>query len=587
MRTIVKYTGMIGLLLGLCACSDLMDKGPLDKISEEAIWSDLNLAEDYVNDQYRVLPNVYRGDFIRAHHLSCFTDECSHKYGYYGVTDYYRGAMSPSITTSLDCWSYHYGYIRGCNIFLKNVDRIPAVTNADKAKLDRLKGEILFLRAWNYFDLAARYGGVVKLTEPFELKDDFARDRSSFEEIVEFVISDLNEATALLPESYSDDKDFGRLTKGAAMGLKSRMLLYAASPLFNKSNDKSKWEAAARATKEMIDYAERTGLYELYGDKDTYKELFMSMKNKEMIITSGSYQIEGNWYFCYQEGVGGGTDGYNYSGGWSTMLVNQRFVDQFEMIDGTPFDWNNPAHATDPYANRDPRLYVDVTIEGSKWYSDSIVQFWICEKNNNFTLPQYKNNVFTEGLTPGFEADEEVYGRNSVANPNQKGNTPETNYLYRKQLDPFFNVDTEIYPYNTTWFIMRYAEILLNYAEAVFETGNEPEALIYLNKIRRRVGMPDVTGVSGDALRKKIQHERQIELCFETHRFFDARRWLIAEEEFSKPIYGISIVKDKNSDQKIYTPFKFQDRVWPAQYYLQPIPTNEIQRTNLTQNSGY
>jgi len=588
MKAFINYIGIISLLFGICSCSDLMNKGPLDKIAEDAVWHDLNLAEAYINNQYKVLPKLGWYDFVRSSQLGCFTDESAHKYSYNGVNDYYNGAMTPSNTTGLDVWTYHYNYIKGCNVFLKNVDAIPAETDADKAKRDRMKGEALALRAWSYLDLAARYGGVVLITDPFQLDDDFKRDRSSFEETAALVVKDLDEAAALLPESYTDSKDWGRLTKGAAMGLKSRMLLYAASPLFNKNNDRSKWEAAAAAAKDVIDYAESTGLYGLYGDQTNYKDIFLSMQNKEMMIIRGNDPVVDDGYFSYfevVEGLGGGIDGNGYCGGWSTTMVSQNLVDEFEMSDGSAFDWNNPEEAANPYANRDPRLYVSVTTDGSTWVRDSIVQFWICERDNKFDAPQYLNNNFSTP-NPDFVVDNTVYGRNSLGNPQQRGNCPETRYIYRKSMDDKYDIDANQYPFPVSWIIMRYAEILLNYSEASFEAGNESEALIYLNKIRARVGMPPVNA-SGDALRQKIQHERKIELCLEAHRYFDARRWLTAEQDFSQPLYGISIVKDKNSDKKVYTRFKFQDRRFPSQYYLQPIPIAEIQRSGIAQNEGY
>ena len=276
----------------------------------------------------------------------------------------------------------------------------------------------------------------------------------------------------------------------------------------------------------------------------------MAMQNKEMMIIRANDPVVDDGYFSYfivVEGVGGGIDGNGYCGGWSTTMISQNLVDAFEMTDGSSFDWNNPEHAENPYANRDPRLYVSVTTDGSTWVQDSIVQFWICERNNNFTLPQYQNNTYPT-LNTNFVVDDMVYGRNSLGNPGMRGDCPETRYIYRK--------------------------------------SSESEALTYLNIIRARVGMPPVNA-SGNALRQAIRHERQIELCLEAHRYFDLRRWLTAEEELSKPLYGISIVKDKNSDKKVYTPFKFQDRTFPSQYYLQPIPINEIQRSGIAQNDGY
>ena len=562
------------MLISLWSCSkDLMDKVPLDKFTEASVWKDLNLTEAYVNSQYKVLPKLGWYDWIRAYQLGSFTDETVHKYGYHGANDYWKGLMGPSLVTSIDVWTYHYKFIKGCNVFLKNIVDVPAVTAEEQARKDILTGQIYALRAWSYMDLAARYGGVVIVTEPFNLEDNFTMGRSTFEETVAQVISDIDLAIPLLPESYPSDQDWGRITKGAVMSMKSRMLLYAASPLFNTSGDVSKWQAAATAAKAVIDLNK----YQLEAD---YKKMFLENKNNEIILSRGNDNINDDGYFGYfqiVEGVGGGTDGNGYASGWSTSMVNQNLVDAFEMKDGTPFSWDNPEHRANPYKNRDPRLYASVTFDGSPWIADSAVQFWICEVSNNFTKSPFD---------PGFVIDNMVYGRNSIGNPGQQAGAPEMSYIYRKSMDPSYNIATQQYPRNVPWIIFRYAEILLNYAEASFESGNEAEARTYLNMVRERVSMPPVSA-TGDELRQKIRHERRIELCFEAHRYFDARRWKIAEEEFSKPIMAVRIVKDKNSDTKVYNLFEYQKRTFLEKYYLQPIPQYELNKANLVQNPGY
>ncbi|MDR1720030.1 MAG: RagB/SusD family nutrient uptake outer membrane protein [Dysgonamonadaceae bacterium] len=573
MKTIYQFSLILALFASACS-SDLMDKMPLDKFSESAVWNDLNLTEAYVNYQYKVLPKIGWYEWIRAHQLGTFTDETVHKYGYNNVQDYWRGLMGPSLVTGIDVWRYHYQFIKGCNVFLQSIDKVPANSDDEKDKKARMEGEIYALRAWSYMDLAARYGGVVLVTEPFELDDDFARERSSFDETVDLVIDDLDKAIALLPESYSGDKDWGRITKGAAMAMKSRMLLYAASPLFNTSNDKSKWTAAAEAAKKVIDL----GLYVLEPD---YKQLFLENKNDEIILSRGNDNINDDGYFGYfgvVEGVGGGIDGNGYASGWSTSMVTQNMVDAFEMIDGTPFDWNNPEHRANPYKNRDPRFDASVTHDGTSWIADSLIQFWICEKSNNYTKNPFDSD---------FEIDYTVYGRNSVGNPGQRQDCPEMGYIYQKAMNPKYDTNAEQYPYSVPWIIFRYAEILLNYAEALYESGGSEDIVrTYLNQVRSRVGMPKITA-SGSELRKKIQHERRIELCFEAHRYFDARRWKTAVEDFSQPAKGIRIVKDKSSDKMVYNVFEFQQRTWPEKYYLQPIPQYELDKISLNQNPGY
>lgn len=585
---IIYILAIIIIAIGFSCSDDLLDKKPLDKFSEAAVWEDLNLVETYVNNQYKVLPKLGWYEWIRAYQISVFTDEATHKYGYHGVFDYWSGVMSPSITTGIDVWRYHYEFIKGCNVFLASIDDVEANSDLEIVKKDRMKGEVLALRAWSYLDLAARYGGVVIVTEPFSLEDDFTRTRSTFDETVAQVVADADAAAALLPVSHSSDGDWGRLTKGAALAIKSRILLYAASPLFNPSGDQSKWQAAANAAKAVIDLNQ----YSLGSD---FKEVFLTNKNDEIIISRGNDAVNMDGYFEYfeiVEGLGGGIDGNGYAGGWSTTMINQDLVDAFEWDDGSSFDWNDPVDAADPYGiganghvdgsgnplkKRDPRFYASVTFDGTYWINNSEVEFWVAEENNNYTLP-YPD--------PSFKIDNTIYGNSSLGNPARKHDCPDISYIYRKSMDPLYDVEVEQYPRSTSWIICRYAEILLNYAEASFEAGDEGTARTYLNKVRDRVDMPPVTA-SGDELRQKIRHERRIELCFETHRFFDARRWKIAHTEFSKPIKGMRVVKDKNSDTKVYNVYEYEQRSWPEQYYLQPIPQYELDKADLDQNPGY
>jgi tetratricopeptide (TPR) repeat protein len=582
MNNTIKYLLVI-ILTGFCfGCErDLMDKMPLDKFSETSVWQDLNLTEAYVNNQYRVLPKLGWYEWIRAHQLSCFTDEATHKYGYHGIHDYWGGNMGPSIPTGIDTWEFQYEFIKGCNEFLQNIADVPAESDEQIALKSRMEGEIYTLRAWSYMDLAVRYDGAVLVTEPFELDSEFDQDRATFEETVELVLADLEKAIPLLPESYADDSDWGRITQGAAMAIKSRMLLYAASPLFNESNDLSKWQAAAAAAKAVIDLE----LYRLIdGDYETaqedYKRTFLDIKNDEVILTRGNDPVNPDGYFEYfkwAEAPGGGIDGAGYCQGWSSTMANQDLVDAFEMNDGTPFDWNNPTHAADPYANRDPRFYSSITHDGSKWVHDSLIQFWIAEESNNYTL---------DPLDPSFVISNTAYGRNSIGNPTKKNDCPELSYINQKHMDYTYDFEAEQYSAPVSWHIIRYAEILLNYAEASFEAGDESTALTYLNMVRERADMPPVSA-SGNDLRLKIWHERRIELCFEAHRFFDARRWKIAHIVFNNPIKGIRIVKDQNSDTKVYNIFEYEQRSWPEKYYFQPIPQDELDRATLRQNPGY
>jgi hypothetical protein len=580
---------LVILMLTVFGCSDdLLDKKPLDKFSEAAVWEDLNLAEAYVNSLYKVLPKLGWYEWIRGYQLSCFSDEAVHKYGYHNTNDYWRGMMGPSLPTGIDVWRHHYRFIKGCNDFLANIENVPVVTETEQEMKNRMIGEVYTLRAWSYMDLAARFSGVVLVTDPFSLDDDFSRERSSFDETVDQVVSDIEKAVPLLSLSYTSDNDWGRITKGAALAIKSRMLLYAASPLFNPSGDKTKWQAAATAAKAVIDLNK----YELEQD---YKQMFLTNKNSEIILHRMNDNINDDGYFGYfqtVEGLGAGIDGNGYAGGWSSTMVTQNLVDAFEWTDGTSFDWNNPVDAADPYGigengqvdangdplkKRDPRFYASVTFDGTTWIADSTVQFWISEQSNNYTKSPFDAD---------FQVDNSVYGRNSIGNPGFRQDCPDMSYIYRKAMDPTYDKAAEQYPFSVPWIIIRYAEILLNYAEASFEAGEESIAQTYLNMVRERVSMPPVEA-SGDELREKIRHERRIELCLEAHRYFDVRRWKIADEVYNTPAKGIRIVKDKNSDTKVYNVFNYQERTFPEKYYLQPIPQYELDKVRLGQNPGY
>lgn len=570
-----------GMVLG--SCSDLMNKEPLDKYSEAVIWADLSVSEAFVNNVYRILPGSGWDDIPRGRGLSCISDEALHAYGYYGVEDMNKGMLSPSNTTQFDTWKMDYEYIRMCNEFLENFERIPAISEDDINKKNRLKGEILGLRAYCYFDLAQRFGGVPLVDHTFLLSDDFVMQRSSFEETVNFVVDDCDMAAELLPLQY-DDANWGRLTKGAVMALKSRMLLYAASPLFNPTNDLSKWEAAAQAAKDVIDLSvDGKPLYSLYAaaDAENYNKLFLDSKHSEMILFRVA-DVE-QWQQDtpeLTEGPGGGVDGAGILSGWCSTQVSQNLVDAFEMADGSKFDWNNPVHKANPYANRDPRLKFDVYYDGSSW-NGSTIDLWVAEKDNNYMLdPQDPSFVIDK--TPG------ASGKNSLGNPVcYYKEVSKTGYGYRKGLNTEYDFNKEPYPYYRPWHIIRYAEILLNYAEALFYLGDETNAKYYVNLVRGRVGMPPITA-SGEELEEKIRNERRVELCLEGHRYFDVRRWKIAEKVLNEPIMGVVVVKDKNSDKKVYTKIFVEERIFVApQHYLLPIPQYELEKVSLEQNPGY
>jgi hypothetical protein len=354
----------------------------------------------------------------------------------------------------------------------------------------------------------------------------------------------------------------GRATKGAALALKARTLLYAASPQFNTTNDKAKWQLAADAAKEVIDL-------NAYSLDASYKGLFLNPKSSEIIFMR-QYTAE----FGTDADKSNSPNGY---GGWSTTCILQDMVDSYEMEDGTmptaaQYVAADGIHST-PWEHRDPRFYASVVCDGQQ-YRGGEVEFWT-------------------------SSNPDIQGSDSEKSPYGPWNASKTSYSMRKFMDESLNTNWSVKS-SQPWIFMRLAEVYLNYAEAQYFCGKENEARVYLNKIRERARggksgiLPDVANtVTGADLFAAIQHERKIELAFEDHRFFDVRRWKIAEITENKPARRVSVHKDVTTGVKTYTISnvnkQYQDRKFLApQHYLLPIPNTEMRRAPLfVQNPGY
>lgn len=325
------------------------------------------------------------------------------------------------------------------------------------------------------------------------------------------------------------------------------MLLYAASPLNNPNNDLAKWELAANAAEELIDTR--------YSLHDDYQNVFLG-HNEEIIFAR--YFTQANSYELHFQ------VGRNGNNGWGSDSPTQNLVNDYEMVNGeSPYlaDGSiNPESGYDPnnpYENRDPRFYASILHDGAMWM--------------------------------GRETETFDGGMDSREGPVAAWNGSMSRYYLKKF------VSEDIPPTGSTvnptspWIMFRYAEVLLNYAEAKFMLGDELTAREYLNKVRSRasVGMPDVTE-TGEDLFEKIQNERRVELVFEGHRYFDVRRWMIADETESENIMGIVIKKEPNGT-KTYSFNQLTERQWDDRLYRLPIPRTEIDRSqgSLTQNPGY
>lgn len=554
------------VLLGASCDRDILDIPPQDRIAEDAVWSDVGLITAFHNELYNAIPH---GFYI--HMYSKYTDEAYNSAPCCGADIFARNTFSPDNITAVaggDFWGGYmyywdrgYAYIRKVNTFLEKMDE----TEVDLEAKSRLIAEAKFMRAFIYFELIKRFGGVPIVTETHGLDDveTVMFERSTFDECVAFIEQDLDEAMAVLPERYaSTDPDYGRATQDAALALRSRLLLYAASPLHNPSNDMDKWQRAADAAEALLGRG-----YSLHPD---YGELFA--------LPSGAPQDEHIFTRNFTTTNGHQAPMHNlprrygsYGGWWASNGPSQNLLDDYDMANGEPPFVHangsrtvNPASGYDPgdpYSNRDLRFEATVIHDGSVYRGDRF-EMWVA----------------ADGSTWGFDSHK------------QSGDNPRTGYVLRK-----FMPDQDVplswqTTYTNPWPHFRLAEVYLNYAEAQFELGNEATAREYLSMVRARVDMPPIpASVSGPALRQRLYNERRIELAFEGHRFFDIRRWQIAGDIEDRPIRGMDIVRDMQTGAQTYTPVELLVKApYEDKMNLLPVAAEEVRRNpNLAQAPGW
>ena len=546
---------LAGIVTTSSCKKNFLDITPTDRLSDVSITSDSSLFEDYVINRYLGVrlqdkegegtpPGFGRG--FEYAMWSSLTDE-----SIYNNDDntwlIQRGQLAPeNLGIAGTIWGRSYRSIRECNYALQNINQVQMSDEHKK----RLTGELEFIRAFRYHDLIRNYGGVVLLGDTVTtLNDDLQAaslfQRASLKDCINYAVTQLNDAAQKLPVDNSDSWALGRATKGAALALKSRLLLYAASPLYNVGS----WADAAAAAKAVMDMNK----YSLY--QGGYDQLFLNQDNPEAIFER-LYTINAR-HVCLE--ISNGPNGY---GGWGGNLPLQNLVDDYEMTNGKHInDAGSGYDSSNPYANRDPRLNATVLYNGASYRGD-VIQTYV----------------------PG--------GKDSKDGPSN-WNTSKTGYYLKKFMNNAYPIDN---PWNVAgnqpWFYIRYAEILLNYAEAQNEAVG-PDASVYdaVNSIRARssVNMPPLpTGLSQDEMRQAIREERRVELAFEEQRYYDVRRWKIANVVENTPAYGISasVSGGKYTYNKIVA---LDGKSFADKNYWLPIPRTEIQASNnqLTQNPGY
>lgn len=553
----IKYFVALLLLLVFASCfKTTLDLDNPAAITGSDVWNDASLVQTYVSNIYNDRPgwdyNLYNN----------ITDEARNNYPGTASDKVLIGQWD-SNADPMDIWGNtqvgffdSYGYpnlnayssIRKMNEFFM---QIKTSKIADSVKIS-FSGEVYFLRAFMYFDLVKRYGGVPIVTEAQQLTDDLQVPRASLDDTYKFILQDLDNAIAALPA----DAPKGKATKGAAMALKGRVLLYYASPLYNTGNDQSRWSRAAEANKAVLDMNK----YQLYDDLST---LWLNPANNESIFEVEYHLPEKyhGWDALVKPLVIANGDS-------GQCLPLQDLISAFPMAatgklitDPTSgYDPNNP------YVGRDKRFswfigYNGSTLKGS---------------NETITLQIYKG------------------GRDYDADPATAQFNTITGYYCVKATDP----NNKLYQYHygsvQPWIEIRYTEVLLNYAEAQNEALGSPDASVYsaLNAIRTRAGIktPLIVGsYSKLQMRELIRNERYIELCFEGKRYWDLRRWKIATSVLNgKKGTGVVITKAGSTFTYQYIPIDVQNNVFTEKMYFLPVPFPEITKNkNLVQNQGW
>ena len=602
------------LSLVVFGCNDdFVNTKPLDQLAESAVWTDASLAEAFVSEIYAGFGN---GGFDEQMNAS-LTDETIFTHpgrNITTITESRSNPESPGWINGTLSWGNMFLRIRACNVALSNLEA-PKFTNP--VLVDRMKGEVKFLRAYYYQQLLRYFGGVPIIDKPFTLNDsDFLSPRNTWEECVNFIVKNCDEAAALL-----DGKTMvaGRANKAAALALKARVLIYAASDLHDMPTAKSKssvlssyakpelvgyvsgdrkarWEKARDAAKAVLDlpgfgYAlNLTNPASAADGKANYMNASLARNGGEKEILIGRYFINAKQEGGGRQGLFNGPNGYH---NWAGNTPVQLMIDDYEMMDGSKFDWNKADHASAPYTDRDPRFYASILYEGAPWKprtSDVASK----DPANQIQTGQY---ILPNGTT--------VFGLDTRKSSVEDWNGSYTGYYIRKFIDPNPAIIDQNTWQQVPWPILRYTEMVFNYAESLIELGDHANALLWLNKVRFRAGMPALTE-TGDALKQRFRNEKRVEMYLEEQRYHDTRRWMIAPTTLGRKANGINVTGVAKAGATIPNPYRFdpnafsytykvfeidpgkENRAWLDKMYYLPIHRDEMNRNNkLVQNPGY
>ncbi|MDR1555575.1 MAG: RagB/SusD family nutrient uptake outer membrane protein [Tannerellaceae bacterium] len=617
----------LGSALTLSSCSDLMDLAPTTQYTEEMVFSDAALTQAFVNELYN---NIMHG--AKEHTLDGLTDDAyfTHNYGQKAVNE---TAVSESGLEWFNNdnnpfkWEFCFRGIRYANVVINNIDKVPPKQGYD---LDRMKGEAHYLRAHMYHELLRGFGGVPIVTKDYTLDEteEMQQPRNTVRECLEFIVKDLEEAENYLPTTVSDS-EIGRVTKYVATGLKARILLHVASPLYadrtiNKlpcnqydGDRQALYRAAKIAAVNVIENGpfklvdcstgtntERAELFKaVITDKQNSEQMFV----RNFGIDAGDANRMGLWH---------GPNGYH---NWAGTTPTQDLVMAFEFEDGSlPQGMTKPGEyqVGNPYNGREPRFYGTVATDGNEWGRPRPADAQALDPTPKgrlqagyYEVTDGDADITIELPTGGTVSFKGMNGIDTRKGPIEDWNGSWTGYYERKLID--CAVDAQYYKQAVPWTFMRLAEMYTIAAEASIELGELDDAAKYLDILRKRIGNVDTkTALTAQGkqfnqedLREFVRHERRVEFAYESIRYFDVRRWMIADVTNSKPLTGILVIgrlkpgqtQNKpyihNEEKYEYTyyvnPLGNENRRWDNKLYFAPIARDEMRRNpNLVQNPG-
>ena len=585
MKQTIKIKLLALLALGFMNACDILDVEVDDRLTMDMVFESRRTVENFLTHVYSYTPQEHVHDqtpWVPA------SDEADFVYrrGYHNMNS---GNWDPA-SAPFQKWNHYYQGIRNASYFMERVHECPELT---QGQITQYRAEARFLRAYFYFQLIRQYGPVIVLgEETYPLDGSIHMGRSSYDESVAWVANELELASRDLPIEWPSQWS-GKPTKGAALAYRARLLLYAASPqfngnplyagymnsdgtpLFSQSYNEDKWRQAAMAARQVIDL----NAYQLVQRNNPYTSywsVFTQSWNEEIIHG----RSEAGWWWDMhvrprgRQGYGGKSasqaqiDAYamnngrypvtGYHGDASSPIIDPQsgYVEEGFTSFTHPIE-GQTRQTYNMFVNREPRFYVSLLWSGANW------------------------------IFPGAEYVVQYYWEGRDGPATAAHDYPKSGVAIRKLSHP--NNDFTTPTVTRSWILFRYAEIYLNYVEALNEYDpSNPDILTYLNRIRSRAGVPPIQEVYSNAvgnqalMRDLIRRERQVELAFETHRFFDTRRWLIGEETNGQPFYGMNIFATSDAPgSDFWQRYRHESRVFEPKHYLYPIPQSELERNNL------